>query len=108
MNHQRSSHEGVIYSLPNKRLAAQFDECLEAGLEADLDWAEKYLLLPDPKIKMSKKELAKKKVKLTYQISNIRADYSTIAKDEIPEEVTEEIRTLMSELKDIKEKLLAG
>ena len=107
MNHQRMSPDGTYYSLPNKHLAKRFDECLAEGIEADYDWAEKYLLLPDPAIKISKRELTKKKARLTYQISNIRADYSTISKEDIPEEVTNELCELMSELKAVKE-LLAG
>ena len=108
MNHYRTTIDGVMYTLPNKNLAAKFDDCLEAGLEADLDWAEKYLTLPDPAIKLSKKELNKQKVKLTYQISNIRADYATVSREDIPDEVTDELKVLMAELKDVKEKLLVG
>lgn len=108
MNHQRISPDGVMYSLPNKHLAKRFDDCLAEGIEADYDQAEKYLLLPDPAIKISKRELTKKKAKLTYQISNIRADYSTISKEDIPDEITAELKDLMTELKNVKELLAAG
>ena len=107
MNHFREV-DGVIYTLPNKRLAAQFDSYIEDGVEADLEWAEKYLALPDPSIKMTKKELTKRKTTLTHHIVNIRADYSTVAKEDIPEDVTEELKKLMEELQDVKQKLAAG
>lgn len=108
MNHYRTSADGIMYTLPNKRLAAQFDSCLEEGIEADLDWAEKYLTIPDPAIKMTKKELTKRKIALTHHIVNIKSDYSTVAREDIPDEVTEELKALMKELQDVKQKLAAG
>ena len=53
----------------------------------------------------SKKELIKRKQALSYQIRNIREDYAGVAKDDMPQEVVEEVVALMAELKVLREEL---
>lgn len=52
---------------------------------------------------MNKRQLKQHKAMLTHQIQNIRADYKYMSKDDIPQEVVEEVCQLMEELKQTRE-----
>ena len=56
-------------------------------------------------IMATKKELQKQKQKLSYKIRNIRDDYSGVLKEDIPEEVAQEIALLMKEMAEIRQYL---
>lgn len=54
---------------------------------------------------MTKKELIKRKQALAYQIRNIRADYDGVLKEDLPQDVVDEVVALMAELKGLREAL---
>ena len=54
---------------------------------------------------MTKKEMIKRKHALSYQIRNIREDYAGVLKEDLPQDVVEEVVTLMAELKALREEL---
>lgn len=53
----------------------------------------------------SKKELIKRKQALSYQIRNIRADYEGVLREDLPQEIVQEVVELMAELKVLREEL---
>ena len=54
---------------------------------------------------MGKRELKKRKDVLSYQIRNIREDYTGVAQEDWPAETVQEVATLMTELKQVREAL---
>lgn len=54
---------------------------------------------------MTRKEAIKRKQMLAREIHNIREDYTGVAKEDMPEDITEEINTLMTEMKGLRELL---
>jgi hypothetical protein len=54
---------------------------------------------------MTKKEMIKQKHKLAYKIRSIREDYAGVLKDDLPQEIVEEVVALMAELKALREEL---
>ena len=56
---------------------------------------------------MTKKELIKQKAALTHEITNIRADYKHLSKEDMPEEIVAELASLMVDLKALREELEA-
>ena len=54
---------------------------------------------------MTKKEMIKQKHKLAYKIRSIREDYAGVLKDDLPQEIVEEVVALMAELKVLREEL---
>ena len=51
---------------------------------------------------MSVKEMKKRKAQLAHDIRNLREDYAGVDKEDMPEEVTAEIATMMVELKELR------
>lgn len=51
---------------------------------------------------MTKKELIARKNHLAHEISNIREDYIGVAKDDMPQDIIDEVDMLMTELKEIR------
>ena len=54
---------------------------------------------------MTKKELESRAKELTRTIRNLRIDYSGVHPDDMPDEVTEELRELLTKLTGIRAKL---
>ena len=53
----------------------------------------------------TKKEMIKQKHKLAYKIRSIREDYAGVLKNDLPQEIVEEVVALMAELKVLREEL---
>lgn len=60
------------------------------------------LLLPYRKTMMTKKELKTRKNYLAHQIHNIREDYAGVEKEDMPQDVLDEISVFMTELKEVR------
>ena len=50
---------------------------------------------------MTKKEAKTRKAKLAHDISNLRADYAGVLREDLPQEVIDELSSMMAELKAI-------
>ena len=51
---------------------------------------------------MTKKELIARKNHLAHEIHNIREDYSGIEKEDMPQDILDEITVFMTELREIR------
>lgn len=54
---------------------------------------------------MTKREMIKRKQALAREIHNIREDYAGVEKEDIPEDITQEITAMMTEMKGLRELL---
>jgi len=52
---------------------------------------------------MTKKEAIKRKQALAREIHNIREDYAGVEKEDMPQDILQEIATLMTEMKELRE-----
>ena len=51
----------------------------------------------------TKRELTKEKSKLVHEIQNIKEDYKDVLPEDMPDEVTAELKELMQHLKEVRE-----
>ena len=54
---------------------------------------------------MTKKETTARIKAIAREVSNIKSDYSGVFPEDMPEEITEEIATLMTEAKELRAEL---
>jgi len=52
---------------------------------------------------MTKKEAIKRKQALAREIHNIREDYAGVEKEDMPQDILQEISTMMTEMKELRE-----
>jgi len=52
---------------------------------------------------MTKKEAIKRKQSLAREIHNIREDYAGVEKEDMPQDILQEISTMMTEMKELRE-----
>ena len=50
----------------------------------------------------SKKDMKKRKLQLAHDIRNLREDYAGVDKEDMPDEINDEIATMMVELKELR------